>query len=71
MVYIFSIPSANYFLHISPENIEMDFFIKGWYNGPGTFVGPSRDLPDSFHEILFIFVRLVVLIIFDTFRTNI
>ena len=46
------------------------FFIRGLYNSPRTFVGPPRDLRDSFYKLLFIFGRLLVLIFFAIFRVK-
>ena len=46
------------------------FFISGLYNCPGTFVKPFRDLPHSFHEILIIIFRLLVLNIFGIIRAE-
>ena len=43
------------------------FFIRGSYNSPGTFVRPSRDLPDSLYKILFIIIRFIVVLIFAYF----
>ena len=45
-------------------------FATRLYNIPATFVGPSRELPESFSEILFIIFRLLALIIFDIFRAK-
>ena len=56
--------------HISRKNDEsclIFFFTRELYNSLGIFVRPSRDFPDSFHKILFIFFRFLVLIIFGIF----
>ena len=47
------------------------FFTTELYNSPGTFVGPFRDLSDSFYEILVINFGTVVLMLFAIFRAKI
>ena len=47
------------------------FFKRGLYNRFGTPVGASRDLLNSFDEILFIFFRFLVSIFFAIFRAKI
>ena len=33
------------------ENYSKNIFIKWLYNTPGTFAGPSRDIPDSVYKM--------------------
>ena len=47
------------------------FFTRDLYNSLGILQRSLRDLPDSFHEILPIIYRLLVLIIFVMFREKI
>ena len=49
-------PACNYEIlkNMSRKNNAIwskDFFTRGLYNNSATFVGLSRDLPDSFHQI--------------------
>ena len=46
------------------------FFTRGLYKCPGTFVGPFWDLLNSFHVILIIIFRFLVLISFGIFRAK-
>ena len=57
-------------LHENDEIWSKNILHQRTLNGPGTIVGTSRDLSDSFHKILLMKFRILLFKIFGTFRVK-